>query len=307
MIDELFEQVVDELCVRVPAFLKPRIVALSASPLGWRFNLYVGTAVRSVASLTRQVHTEEGIEALLRERMEHKTGGPNALQRFERRIGRVWSRVLAACRGSRFAVTLYLLLLSALGVCAVGGMQMGTCAASLCLLWLSIAMEEDYAPVCEGVRQRYLAAVLLRGVSMLPLLFGFYRQYAHLGVQNNVVLQSAMVIMLFVHLAFYLPLIAFNKRQPVLLRAMDGVLGVLPALTVSAAIAAVFALAGQLDGALAGAMLGALGALLAFAGDLTASITTLGGIRLRGQDFYLVLFTTAGYLLMIAGAWLMAA
>ena len=69
MIDELFEQVVDELCVRVPAFLKPRIVALSASPLGWRFNLYVGTAVRSVATLTRQVHTEEGIEAKLKTRL----------------------------------------------------------------------------------------------------------------------------------------------------------------------------------------------------------------------------------------------
>ena len=202
---------------------------------------------------------------------------------------------------------LYLLMLCALGVCAAGGMQMGACAASLCLLWLSVAMEEDYAPVCAGVRQRYLAALLLRGASMLPLLFSFYRQYAHLGVENNVVLQSAMVIMLFMHLAFYLPLIAFNKRQPLLLRALRGVLGVLPALTVSAAIAAVFALAGRLDGMLAGATLGALGVLLAFVGDLTAAITTLGGIRLKGQDFYLVLFTTAGYLLMIAGAWLMAA
>lgn len=306
MIDEWAERVVDELCERVPAYVKPRFVALSASPLGWRLNLYAGTAFRALSGLVARVHTEKGLEDFLQEKMERGHREVYALRGLEQWGARAKMRLIALCRNGRFAASLFLTLLSALGVCAAGGAQMGACAAASCLFWLSVAMEEGYAPVCAGVRQRYLAAALLRGVCMLPPLYAFFARYAHLGVPSNVVLQSAMVVTMLIHLAFFLPLIAFNRRQPALLRAMAGILGVVPALTAAAAIAAVFTSSGGPATALTGAALGALGALLAFAGDQTTSMVELGGIRLKLQDVYRFMFTTAGFALMIAGAWLSA-
>lgn len=304
MLDELFEFIVDELCERVPRFVRPRFTALAASPLGWRVNLYAGTAVRAVSSLLRRVHTDEGLEEFMRETMERRTGF-YALRRVERGSASALARARAFCETCRFPAALFLTLLAACGVLARGGGRLALCAAALCLWWLSVSMEEDYPPVARGVRQRYIAAALLRGACQLPLLFMFFREYVRLGVRSNVILQSAMVVMIFVHLAFFLPLVAFNRRQMPFLRALAGVLGVLPALTAAAAVSAVFSSAGR--GGLAGAALGALGALLVFAGDQTGWIVGLGGIRLRGQRLYRALFETLGFLLVLAGAWLPAA
>lgn len=306
MLDELAERAVDSLCERLPAFIRPHLIALSASPLGWRFNLYAGTAARATASLIRQVHTEEGLERFLEENMARKTGAPYLLVRMERFCARTARGFERLCRGGRFASALFLFALAALGTAVTGSGRIAACAASLLLLWLSLAMQEAYPPVSGGVRQKYLAGVLLRGACMLPLLMRYFMDYARLGVPNNVVLQGAMLLALVVHLAFFLPLIAFNRRQPLLLRALAGVLGTLPALTAAAAVAAVFSAMSGTAIEAAGALLGALGALTAFAGEQTAAIVTLGGIRLRRQAVWTYVFTTAGFALMLTGAWLPA-
>ena len=306
MIDEVFEWVVDELCVRVPAYCRPRAIAASASPLGWRLNLYAGTAVRAVSTLLRQVHTDEGLETFMQDAMLRRSGGFPTLRRIERACANAGTAFVSVCRRGRFAAALFLTLLSTLCVCATGAAQAAACAASACLWWLSIAMEEEYPPVCNRVRQRYLAATLLRGACMLPLLFGFFARYARLGVPSNVVLQSAMVITMFLHAALFLAMIAFNRRQQAFLRALVGVLGFVPALTAAAAIAA--AVASLSEGILpaAGAVLGAAGALLAFAGDETVSLTSLGALRLRFGAVYRFLLPAVGFALMLGGAWLTA-
>ena len=306
MLDEIFERVVDDLCERVPAYWRPRIIAASVSPLGWRLNLYAGTAVRAVSSLVSQVHTDEGLELFMQDAMLRGSGVFPQLRRFERACLRFGAAVLSVCRRGRFAAALFLVLLAALCVCASGGARAAACAASLCLWWLSLAMEEEYPPVAAGVRQSYLAATLLRGACMLPLLLSFFSSYAHLGVQSNVVLQGAMVITLFLHAALFLSLIAFNRRQPPFLRALSGVLGFVPALTAAAAIAAAVASLGEGIVPATSAVLGAAGALLAFAGDETVSLTALGALRPRFGYLYTFLLPVLGFALMLGGAWLAA-
>ena len=306
MVDEIFERVVDDLCERIPAYCRPRIIAACVSPLGWRLNLYAGTAVRAVSSLVRQVHTDEGLELFMQDAMLRGSGGFPRLRRLERACARAGASVLSFCRRGRLVSALFLTLLAALCVCASGSARMAACAAALCLWWLSIAMEEEYPPVCGRVRQRYLAATLLRGACMLPLLLSFFSSYAHLGVQSNVVLQGAMVITLFVHAALFLSLIAFNRRQQPFLRALCGVLGFVPALTAAAAIAAAVASLGEGMMPAAGAVLGAAGALLAFAGDQMVSLTALGALRLRFGYLYTYLLPVLGFVLMMGGAWLTA-
>ena len=50
----------------------------------------------------------------------------------------------------RFATTLYLFGLAALGTLAVGGREMALCALAACLMLLSAAMELGYEPICAG-------------------------------------------------------------------------------------------------------------------------------------------------------------
>ena len=205
---------------------------------------------------------------------------------------------------SRFAVMLFYPMLSALGVCAAAGTGMAYMAAACCAMWLSAAIEAGYPPIACGVRQRYLAAMMLRTASFLILLPMYFLSYVGHGVSSNVILQSAMLILLFAHVIMTLALVAFNKRQPLFLRALSGVLGVIPALTAAAAIAmAVTRLAMPLLEA-AFAVIGAVGALMAFCADRAATLHDLGGIRLRYTPVWTSLVMEIGFIMMILGAWI---
>lgn len=211
--------------------------------------------------------------------------------------------LMEAVKRSRFASLLLLTVFAVLGVCAQGGGTMAYLAAACCAMWLAIAMETGYEPVAGGVRQRYLAAMALRTGSFLMALPFYFEGYAGQGVTSNVILQSAMLVLLFAHLAFYLALVAFNARQPLFLRLLSGLVGVIPALTAAAAIAlAATQLALPMPAPAAG-VIGACGALLAFAADRIATITELGGIRLRYTPLWNGLFLEAGFFMMVLGAW----
>ena len=204
---------------------------------------------------------------------------------------------------SRFAVMLLGTALSALGVCAVPGADMAYMAAACCMMWLSCAMEAGYPPVAARVRQRYLAAMGLRTGSFLILLPMYFTGYVGQGVSSNVILQSTMLILLFAHAALTLPLVALNRRQPPLLRALAGVMGVIPALTAAAAIAlCVTRLAMPLPEA-AMAVVGAAGAFLAFFADRVQMLCDIGGIRLRYTPIWTDLLMELGFFMMILGAW----
>ena len=228
-----------------------------------------------------------------------------AQRRAQARMERALPRLMPVARG-RFAVLLLMAMLSLLGVLATGSADMAFVAAACLMMWLSVAFETDYEPVCGGVRQRHLASTLARAGSFLLLLPAFFRAYVQQGVQSNVVLQCAMLAMLFAHAALFLVLVAFNRRQPLLLRALAGVCGMLPALTVAAAVALAATLLARPMPVPAAGVCCAAGALLAFCADRLITLSALGGIRLRYGPVWVGAFTEIGFFLMILGAWLSA-
>lgn len=205
---------------------------------------------------------------------------------------------------SFFPVMLLYTALTALGICAVPGSTMAYMAAACAVMWLAAAMEAGYPPVAGAVRQRYLAAMMLRAAAfliLLPMYFGLYLGY---GVSSNVILQSTMLIFLFAHLLLTLALVAFNGRQPLFLRALSAVLGVFPALSAAAAVALAVTKIAMPPLEAAFAVIGALGAVMAFLADKTRTLCDIGGIRLRYTPIWTSFMMETGFLMMILGAWI---
>lgn len=306
MLDEFFERLVDHFCEVVPRVMKPRMILLSDSALGWRLQLYFGTLKHNTAALFSRVSTEEMMDLTMREGSEQIDDGLARLTRMLRGQVTRLARLDARGRSIRFCGALLLTMLAALGVVATRSGGMGITASSLCMLWLSAAVESGYAPISRGIRQTYLMGTLLRtgaiGLMMLHYFFG----YAAQGLPSNVVLQCAMLIMLTAHAVPFLLLVMLNTRQPLFLRALAGVTGVVPAMTASAAAAlAASWLFKPWPQPLLG-VLGALGALFAFLGEELIAVYNLGGIRLKYHSIWVCLLTVGGFALMLLGAWTVA-
>lgn len=303
MIDEYFDRLVDRWCELAPAWMKPRVVLLSHSSFGWRFLLYFGTAWQKIAGAFGHISSEENMDLFMRETVERGDNGLARIRRFFEDGALAFFRLEDWGRSIRFTGALLLMMLASLGVAATGSRMMALTAASLCLLWLSVAVESHYAPVCGALRQRYLAATLLRTGSLSLMLVGYFDSYTAQGVPSNVVLQSAMIVTLSIHAILYLTMILLNTRQPFFLRALSGLTGVMPALTAASALAlAASCLFRPWPQPLAG-VAGALGAVLAFMGDQLITITHLGGIRLKYHSIWVCLLMTGGFTLMLLGAW----
>lgn len=224
-------------------------------------------------------------------------------ERAQRRMVKLLPLLLPVQR-SRFGAMLLLTIFSVLGVLATEGGSMAYMAAACCVMWLSVSCEIEYEPVCGPLRQRHLAATLLRAGGFALLLPVFFGSYVGQGVQNNVVLQGAMLTMLFAHLALFFALVAFNHRQPLFLRALAGVCGVLPALTVASSFALATSMLARPFPLPAAGLLGLAGAALAFLSDRVKTLRELGGIRLRYDAIWIGVFTELGFFLMILGTWL---
>jgi len=303
LIDEFFDSLVDRGCQIIPRFLKPRLTLLTNSSIGWRLQLYFGTLGRSIAKLFSKVSNEENMDLTLREGSEHIDDGLDKIARFFREQLLLLARLDARGRSIRLNGSLFLMLLAVLGVVATGHNAMGVMAASLCMLWLSNAVESSYAPVSAGIRQQYLAATLLRTGSIGLMMIHYFFAYAAEGLPTNVVLQSAMIIMLVMHAVPYLALVLLNTRQPFFLRVLAGVTGMVPALTAaSAAALCASCLFRPWPFPLSG-MTSMLGALLAFLGDELITVSNLGGIRLKYHSIWVCLLLTLGFTLMLCGAW----
>lgn len=303
MIDEYFDSLVDRWCQIVPRVMKPRMILLANSSIGWRMQLYFGTLGRNIASLFSRVSTEEQMDITLREGSEQIDDSLARIAAFFREQVMLLARLDGRSRSIRFGVSLFLLMLATLGVVATGHDAMAVMAASCCMLWLSTAMESGYAPISRGVRQQYLAATLLRSGSIALMLIHYFFSYMAQGVPSNVVLQSAMIIMMVIHLVPYLALVLFNTRQPLFLRALCGITGTATAVTAAASCAlCASCLFRPWPLPLSGAM-SALGAILAFLGDELISLHNLGGIRLKYHAIWVCLLLSAGFALMLCGAW----
>lgn len=276
------------------------------SGLGWHILLFGSSAARAIGRALTPIRSEDDMDLFMRETAERGDDSIARAGRYIRRKAAVFARLDDAGLRLRFGSALFLTMLAALGVVAVGGAEMACCAAALCVLWLAVAVEAGYAPVCAGMRQRYLCAMLLRALALTAMLPSYFAQYMRYGVSSNVVLQSAMIVTLGAHAALFLAFIGLNTRQPLLLRALSGVLGAGPALTAAAAIALCASALAKAPLLAAASVLRALGALAAFLGDRLVALMALGGIRLRYGAIYTWLLESGGMALMLLGAWLAA-
>ena len=205
----------DRLSITVPAAVRPRWILACNSSIGWRFKLYFGTAFAKVRAAFTHISNEDNMDLFLRETAERGDDRIERIVSFLKEQLTLLSRLESRGRAIRFAGMLFLMMLSVLGVMAsenAGGM--GVMAASLCVMWLSVAMESDYLPVSGVIHQKYLAATMLRTGSISLLLLHYVSCYTARGVPNNIVLQSAMIIMLMIHGLFFLTMVFLNTRQP---------------------------------------------------------------------------------------------
>lgn len=306
MLDEFFDRLVDRACEVVPRMVKPRKILLENSALGWRLNLYFGTMGHNIAALFSKVSTEEKMDLAMREGSEQIDDG---LARLTHLLGGQVTRLTrldARGRSIRFCGALLLTMLAALGVVATRSGGMGITAASLCLLWLSAAVESGYAPISRGIRQTYLAGTLLRTGAVGLMMIHYFFSYAAQGLPSNVVLQCAMLIMLTAHAVPFLALVMLNTRQPLFLRALAGVTGAVPAMTAAAAAALAASWLFRPWPLPLSGVLGALGALFAFLGEELIAVYNLGGIRLKYHSIWVCLLTIGGFALMLLGAWTVA-
>ena len=306
MIDEYFDSLVDHWCEAVPRTMKPRMILLANSSPGWRLQLYFGTLGRNIAGLFSRVSTEDRMELTLREGSEQIDDGLARLARFFKEQVTMLALLDERGRSIRFCGALLLTLLAALGVVATRSGGMAVMASSLCMLWLSTAVESDYGPISRGIRQTYLASTLLRTGAIGLMLLHYFFSYAAQGLPSNVVLQCAMLITLTIHAVLFVALVMLNTRQPLFLRALSAVTGAVPAMTAAAAAAlAASWLFRPWPLPLLG-VLGALGAALAFLGEELVIVNNLGGIRLKYHSIWVCLMTVGGFTLMLLGAWTVA-
>lgn len=306
MIDEYFDRLVDHFCEAVPRAMKPRMILLANSSLGWRMQLYFGTLGRNIAGLFSKVSTEEKMELVMRESSEQLDNGLARLGRFLREQVTLIARLDARARNIRFCSALLLMMLAVLGVAATRSGSMGVMAASLGMLWLSTAVESGYKPISQGIRQTYLAGTLLRTGAISLMLIHYFFSYAAQGLPSNVVLQCMMLIMLVIHAVLFAALVMFNTRQPLFLRALAGVTGMAPAMTAAAATALAASWLFQPWPLPVQGVLSALGAILAFLGEELITVNNLGGIRLKYHSIWVCLLTIGGFTLMLLGAWTVA-
>lgn len=318
MIDEYFEQLIDRLCEDVPKAVRPWRIRMQHTALGWRLQLYFGAAKNSVMKLLGNIKNEDTANRAMDEATERSEKQIKKAKEFFREQA-VWvPRLERWGRTIRFAASLLMMAMAVLGIAAMTAAQqiepaaqtigsgrsgMAVMAASLCLLFLSTAMESGYKPISGGVRQTYLAATLLRTASIALLLIGYLGSYVAQGVPSNIVLQSAMIIMLFIHAVLFFGLVLFNRRQPLFLRVLAGVTGVLPALTAAGAVTLCASYLFRPWPLPAAGVMSALGAMLAFLGDELITIKNLGGIRLKYYSIWVCLLMIGGYFLMLLGAW----
>lgn len=305
MLDEWFEKKVDKFCEVVPAYIHPRKIRLANSSVGWRLYLYGSSLKRTMMSGYNRIRSEDEMDLFMKETAEKSDDMMARAAAFFEEKARLLAVLDDAGMRLRFATTLFLFGLAALGTLAVGGREMALCAEMICLLLLSTAMELGYEPICGGIRQRYLFSVCLRTLALSIPLADYFPRYIAYGVMSNIVLQCAMLAMIGAHLALFCALILFNKRQPLLLRLFSGVLGIVPALTAASGLA--LAAAGFAQGQMASGILRAAGILLAFFGDRLMAVTALGGIRLKYESVWEWLLICGGSMLMMTGAWINAA
>ena len=305
MLDEFLEKTLDTALMRFSRWFAPWKIRLKRGAPGFRLAL-IGESMKRTAALLFNKIKVAGREGGILQRLISEPVEPVEETTLLEMADRVFSRAQALFEGKAFAALLLMMMQSTLLLAARGGRELAVLAAFFALNWLAHGMQADYEPVCAGVRQRYLAAILLRAGAYLTLLLSYFVAYAQQGLKINVLLQGTMALTICVHVILFLSFIAFNKKQQPFLRALCGVLGFAPALACAAGVALGASTIAREPMPAIGGVLRAAGVTLAFLSWQVEMIDALGGNRLRFGRLWHSLLSTIGFFMMLLGAWLCA-
>jgi len=304
VLDELCERAVDRAVQAYEQWSVPWKTRYRRSAAGFRLTLIAQSIQRFAGQLFNKIAAAAGDDGFL-QRLIQEPVEPVDNVKFSVYLRAQLARADGFFRGRAFP---YLLLMTMLSVCllaAKGTRELAVLCAFFCLQWLAEAMDGEYAPVSAQVRQKFLAALLLRASSYLALLISYFSAYARDGLAINILLQGSMLLTIAVHLILFMSFAAFNRRQQLFLRLIYGVLGFAPAL--SCAAGAALCASTMARGAIiaAGGILRAAGMLLAFLSQQAEMIDSIGG-GLSYPHLTKGITMMTGFFMMLCGAWLCA-
>ena len=302
--DQLFNSFIDRLCVTVPDRFRYAVLRFTRTRAGWHLCALWAWLRNLVQGFYSNIRTEEEADLFFSESAErlHHTSGY-----LRERAYRSVSLLLMINESSdrvRFFMSLAAALVACFGVLWKGGTEIRWVTAAFAFQWLSAAMCLGYRPVAAGIHQKYLVGCFLKAFSFACLLAVWFRMYLARGIANNIILQSMMLIFLFFYFALYLAGVAFNRKQPLLLRVTELFLGVIPALATATAVAltvAQFSLSG-VSGVAALIRLAGAGSL--FVSDRIDVFKKMSSIPLHMSGLLYTAFYTAGIVLVLSAAWI---
>ena len=305
-LDQRFDAWVDRLCKAAPDRFRSLYIRFSHTHIGWHLLAVAAALGQGFGGLVQNVSSEDQTDLFL-------AGASEAFFAWLETLLSGWKEKLGVLLAlddagmvARFWMLLYLLGMSAIGIVKHESRELCVISAALCLAWVSVCFTLRYRPVCGSIRQKHIVSRAFRGAASALRLLVWFELYVAYGIASNIMLQSMMLVFLATHLAVFFAVIAFNKRQNLFLRLLDGLLGSLPALGVSAATAL---LVSNLNGSLtvvASACMRAFGAMMLFLADRVESLVTLGNTRFDFSKLTIFLLDMGGCLFVLAAAWVAA-
>ncbi|MBQ8093441.1 MAG: hypothetical protein IJ242_07690 [Clostridia bacterium] len=303
VIDQKFDSWVDRLVVQAPVLLRIVGIRIAGSRLGWHLCLIMASIRNAIGGLFVHFRSENDMDLFLDDTTEQLQGGLGSLKQFFSRQFEWLIAIDSAGAGLRFYTQLFLIALAGFGCVFSGTWEIAAAAVCILLNWVSTAFELSYKPVTGKIRQVYIAARIIAAMSMLcPVIF-YYVHYRDRGVANNMLLQAMMIFMLLTHLVLYAIIILPNRRQPLFLRILSGVLGIMPALLVAATVSFSATQMGSGIEEIVRGIVRILGAILLFLGDRLEALYSLGSMRLPFSVFLLWFNNTFGLLFLVLAAW----
>lgn len=301
MLDEICLRFVDWASESFSGWFAPWKIRLKRSAVGFRIALILDsmkrTAVQLFSSIAEADEEDSFLQRLIQDPIE-----PVDETSLKEKLAYLLMKADEVFAGRAFAYLLLMTMLSACLLAGCGARSVAAMAAFLCLNWVAEAFAQDYEPICGGVRQRYLASVLLRAGAYLVTLLDYFAAYASDGLQLNVVLQGAMILTVLLHTIVYIGLAAFNRKQQLFLRVLCGLLGMAPALACAAGIALGASMAARETMLALSGLLRAAGVALAFASWEIGTIGELSGGRLRYYRLWQSAAMMIGFFMMLLGA-----
>ncbi len=305
MLDEICLRFVDWASESFSGWFAPWKIRLKRSAVGFRIALILSsmkrTAVQLFSSIAEADEEDSFLQRLIQDPIE-----PVDAPSLKEKVAYLLMKADALFSGRMFTYLLLMTMVSACLLAGSGARSLAVMAAFFCLNWLAEAFAQDYEPVCGGIRQRYLASVLLRAGAYLALLLDYFAAYAADGLQLNVVLQGAMILMAALHAIVYLSLAAFNRKQQLFLRVLCGVLGMAPALACASGIALGASMAAREAMLALSGLFRTAGVTLAFASWEIGTIGELSGGRLGYFRLWQNITGMLGFFMMLLGAFMCA-